>query len=239
MVSVLSIDFDYFQNADLNVIKEYPDGIDLPAELSTIVWSSKYADPRLGSQIKSVALLDNELLILKELIGRQDPAANVMIASSHLAIYDWIHSKISVGEKFTLHNVDMHHDLFNNNKQVDCGNWVSHIFKDYGRKNVSFRWVVNPITLDMYGFDLDEKSKLEMNISTSLRDLINRQYQYIFLCRSDSWLPPHLDRAFTETALMLYERFSDGEVLAEPSVLRPRNYEQYANQIGKCFQSKL
>lgn len=44
-LKVLSIDFDYFQNVNADTIRScYPDGIDLPTELSTIVWSGYYAN---------------------------------------------------------------------------------------------------------------------------------------------------------------------------------------------------
>lgn len=38
---VLSIDFDFFPKVNKTQLSEYPDGIDLPTELSEIVWSTR------------------------------------------------------------------------------------------------------------------------------------------------------------------------------------------------------
>ena len=43
-INILSIDFDYFQNVDSKtLLMHYPDGIDLPEELSRFIWASHYA----------------------------------------------------------------------------------------------------------------------------------------------------------------------------------------------------
>ena len=39
---VLSIDFDYFQNASKEALMKYPDGFDLQPSLSQQVWKGKY-----------------------------------------------------------------------------------------------------------------------------------------------------------------------------------------------------
>lgn len=45
-INILSIDFDYFQNVDSKtLLMHYPDGIDLPEELSRFIWASHYANP--------------------------------------------------------------------------------------------------------------------------------------------------------------------------------------------------
>ncbi len=107
----------------------------------------------------------------------------------------------------------MHHDFFNDNEKVDCGNWISHIFNEYGRENIYFKWIANPISLDVYGFTSEEKSII--NAATSLEDICDEKYDYIFLCRSDNWLPPHLDREFYKITDVIRSHFLSGSVVMQ------------------------
>ena len=94
-LKVLSIDFDYFQNVDADTIRScYPDGIDLPTELSTIVWSGYYANDRTRNKLSSVTILNDELNLLRKLLTSKDNfrvSTPVLIANSHVHIYDFIH----------------------------------------------------------------------------------------------------------------------------------------------------
>jgi hypothetical protein len=214
MESVLSIDFDYFQDiTDSETFSSYPDGIDLPTEISSLVWASKYATKRDKEKIMSVNILQNELDILKEILLSQNSETKIMVRNSHLDIYYWIHKLISTDQKFSLRNIDMHHDLFNGNRFVDCGNWVEHIFDDYGRNNVNFKWISNPISLDMYGFKQNELKGLSIN--TSLRDICSEKYDYIFMCRSDNWFPPHLDEHFWDIIKIMESHFMNVDIYIE------------------------
>lgn len=68
-LKVLSVDFDYFQNVTVDTICNcYPDGIDLPTELSTIVWSGYYANDRTRDKLSSVTILNDELNLLRDLL---------------------------------------------------------------------------------------------------------------------------------------------------------------------------
>ena len=81
-ISILSIDFDYFQDVTLDVLKEYPDGLDITGELSTLIWSSKYAIPYIKDKLETVKPLENELRILENIIQKQDTDTDVLITSS-------------------------------------------------------------------------------------------------------------------------------------------------------------
>lgn len=220
MKSVLSIDFDYFQNVSSECLQFYPDGLDLPTELSTIVWSGKYATPKEKEAISNVTIMHDEIFILLSIIKHQVPNTPVYVTNSHVNIYSFICENIPLGEKFTLHNIDMHHDLLNNNETLDCGNWVNHIFKRYGRKNIDFKWIANPISLQAYGFDSDEVKALP--ILNSLSSIKEEKYDFIFLCRSDNWLPPHLDSYFDRVFQTIKLHFN--KIRATCDVREPRNY---------------
>lgn len=134
---------------------------------------------------------------------------------------------------FKLHNIDMHHDFFNENDFVDCGNWISYIFEGYGRKNIDFKWIANPISLNVYGFDLPERESLSSCVKESLEAIKDEQYDYIFLCRSDAWLPPHLDDEFNNVLELIKTHFTNVSVKSE--VQKPRNYKSYTNDVSDMF----
>lgn len=62
---VLSIDFDYFQNANEKALMEYPDGIDLQPSLSQQVWKDKYDFKPSADLIKTVTCKTNEMYFVE------------------------------------------------------------------------------------------------------------------------------------------------------------------------------
>lgn len=182
---ILSIDFDYFQKVSANTISNYPDGIDLSPEISSMCWSGHYSDKR----ISKVSINKDEIENLKSLLSRQENLSKVMIACSHKSIYDFTKDEVK-GTPTLLWNIDMHHDMFNDNKEVDCGNWVSHLGKLTDK--FTLKWCCNPISEECYGM---EKDRFYM-LSHSVSEIKDTDFDYVFLCRSDSWLPPHLDKEF-------------------------------------------
>ena len=66
----------------------------------------------------------------------------------------------------------MHHDIFNDNAELDCGNWISNLIKDNviakssPKEYKSIRWIANPISLDTYG--LSDKLDPQMQRSSIL-----------------------------------------------------------------------
>lgn len=212
-MKVLSIDFDYFQRVSESVLKFYPDGIDLPTKESELEWGRKYRS--FGDKLAEVGLLDDEFELLKQILNnQQDIHAPVLIANSHLDIYEFIkeQQRVRGDNDLRVVNVDMHHDIFNDhNEIIDCGNWVSALQREmteagYG---MMFQWVVNPVSLKMYGLEEDIWEKITL---PSLANVKDQQFDVIFLCRSDMWLVPHLDKAFTEICDLIVERFDNVEM---------------------------
>lgn len=212
-MKVLSVDFDYFQCVSEEVLRLYPDGIDLPTKESELEWGRKYRS--FGDKLAEVGLLDGEFELLKEILNnQQDIHAPVLIANSHLDIYEFIKEQQRVRNDNDLRvvNVDMHHDIFNDHNEIlDCGNWVSALQREmteagYG---MMFQWVVNPVSLGMYGLNEDEWKKVTLPSLDRIRD---RQFDAVFLCRSDMWLAPHLDKAFAEVCDLIVEHFDNVEL---------------------------
>ena len=155
-LNVLSIDFDYFQNVSKDVLMNcYPAGLDLSTELSIFTWSGYYNNPKSAKELQKVEILEDELNHLKKLLlsDRISDDADVMITNSHVFIYELIHNCMERNDHYKdicCINIDLHHDFVNGSEDVDCGNWISHLYKDYG-DHFKFDWVVNPISREMFG----------------------------------------------------------------------------------------
>ena len=145
---VLSIDFDYFQVVDKDTVQScYPDGIDLDTNLSTIVWAGHYAIPSQKEKLDKVFCNQEELRLIQHILNNNCKAtAPVCIANSHVHIYDFIHESMEsfAATSVDVTNVDMHHDLFNGNPNLDCGNWLMHIHNEIPNTRIS--WVANPVS---------------------------------------------------------------------------------------------
>ena len=60
-LKVLSIDFDYFQNATADTMMyAYPDGKDLPTSLSSFVWQSHYSNQKTNEKLMKVTFPEEE-----------------------------------------------------------------------------------------------------------------------------------------------------------------------------------
>lgn len=224
---ILSIDFDFFQITDLTTLTTcYPDGIDLPSELSKIVWASHYATPYTRKRLDTVKCDEKQLNDLIRILHDQTQTnIPTMICNSHVHIYDFIkmHFDPNKYNKLDIVNIDMHHDCFNKNKALDCGNWVSHVRKYI--KNTNLTWIAQPVGLAAYDLDKDFSSHIKTNINT----IKNKEFNLIFLCRSDNWLPPHLDPYF---ALLTNElQTVTHDILVEEVVLKPRDITGLTEQM--------
>lgn len=210
-VKVLSIDFDYFQIVDMETMHNYPDGRDNKPALSEIIWAMRCSE---SPELFDVGFNDEEYDKLLSLLGKQNNKTPVLISYSHRDIYDFIREVCPSDSPLEVVNIDMHHDYSNGNEELDCGNWVSHLQKEY--KNFKWRWIANPISTEMY-----EANELDNLVAKSISSLKEEKFDVIFLCRSDTWLPPHLDSRFHN----LLEYFSNvfTKVKASNLVMKPRN----------------
>lgn len=234
-MNILSIDFDYFQNVSKQQLQTYPDGIDLNTEMSETVWSSHYADDR--NNLFNIGINIQELDMLKELLLKQSRQASIMIANSHSKIYNFVHTLVTDRDALSIVNVDMHHDFFNNNPNLDCGNWVGFLMNERQStgKGMNFKWIANPVGLDAYGF---KKSETQNIIETSLSCICEKSFDAVFLCRSDTWTPPHLDKYFTELCDVMLCHFDS--VCVEQNINKPRRrYLEIIKMTNRIKQDML
>ncbi|MBR0542385.1 MAG: hypothetical protein IJK26_09350 [Clostridia bacterium] len=234
-MKVLSIDWDYFQKVSVDTMRRcYPDGLDATTFLSEITWGSHYATD--GEEINGVTVMQDELENLFKTLLSQDRDIPVMIANSHVHIYDFIHSNLPENDTVLLTNIDMHHDLMNENEMLDCGNWIGKLFEDKllekQEDSSPFKWVRNPESFEMYLGDREGNDDLgtilkALGSTETVADIKDDKYDLIFLARSDTWSPPHLDNYFCLLTDLMKEHFED--ITVRDGVDNPRKaYLQYA-----------
>lgn len=236
-LNILSIDFDYFQNVTPSTIQTcYPDGIDLPTHISTLVWSGYYHNTTTNKLLQQVGILQDELDVLTKILKSDkntQKSTPVMIANSHVHIYDFIHQWMNKFQATSINlvNIDMHHDIINKNEELDCGNWISHIAEDFDH-NCNISWICNPISMESYSFTQHEL----LSIETSIQTITDRKFDIIFLCRSDNWLAPHLDIHFDNLIQIIKKQFQN--IRIETDVQKPRDITQFLN-IHEQLDTKL
>lgn len=201
---VLSVDFDFFQNVIPAYLNDYPEGIDYSTDESCEQWNLSYIiNPMLANTQINLPLF----CIMKQILQVQKTDIPVLITQSHSNAYSFIkqHAKT---ESLYLVNIDLHHDLVNDNNKLDCGNWISHIFSCFDR--VKFKWIARKAAVKSY--DIKQEEEKAMCISYGLSELLKEQFDAVFICRSDAWLPPHMDIYFEELKNTCVKHFNSVDI---------------------------
>lgn len=216
---VLSIDFDFFQETTADTIRNYyPDGMELGTKLSEIVWASKYM--QFGTykgydELMKVSLSHDLFLQIQQILEKQNGDIPCTIAQSHERIYQELVGRIDEDQPALIAHIDFHHDMFNGNREVDCGNWVGKFIDIH--PNTQVTWFTREVGIECYGLEDVPDIPKQFN----LQSLLNQEFDMVFLCRSDAWLPPHLDVYFNDLVLMCSDIFED--IYVEECVQHPRN----------------
>lgn len=232
---VLSIDFDYFQKTTEELLAVcYPDGHDLPTDISKIIWMGYYGDPKTKDKMKQIRC-DNQKVnqVIRTLLKQPDIRDIPMIAvNSHKNIITFIEDicLIAPYEPLQVTNLDMHHDAFHSDKSLNCGNWVIYLFNHY--MNFQYTWVQNPISDKIYPIK-DEYIKNHTKITNDLTSALNHHFDAIFLCRSDIWLPPHLDTDFAE--LLSAFRKANKQLYTTSDISVPRDMARFIEDYKKTL----
>lgn len=225
MFNVLSIDFDYFVNVTSNYIFHYPDAIDLHnINVNQIIWSDHYGYvPDLYNININKKLIKN----IKHIIDNQNHTIPVLITESHVDIFDFIMRFWNKNENMHITNIDFHHDMFNGNQTLDCGNWIQFVKQEVNNHGyeMGLRWIARQESLKIFGIESDKRMKRiyeQKIISTDLSIINNQQFDIIFLCRSDPWTPPHLDKHFIDLIDFITDYSPFGNVRIQDIVLNER-----------------
>lgn len=221
MKRFLSIDWDFFIEATATERAVlFPDGgnENLHLSLRKYIWDSRYRDPKL-SKIGVSNYFSSLRKIAREFRG------DCWIADSHRFAYDFIMENTSPEEEFEVYNIDFHHDLYDyrsSGERVNCGNWGTILRED--RPNMKFIWVKreDSETKTIGGFDVECDIMDFDQFMFRFKHGVHKSFEFLYLCRSAMWSPPHLDKSFVKVAKTLmrkcYTKFEKG-------IEEPREYE--------------
>ena len=224
MKRFLSIDWDYYVDAtDFQRYTMFPDGgnENLPASLRDYIWDTYYANPEL----EKLGVLPIEFKYLLHYCRQFKGKA--LVADSHKHIFNFIMENTDPDEYFEVYNIDFHHDLYDfqtsGGERVNCGNWATELRKE--RPKMSYKWIHRKDS-DCYQNDEVVDAELMTFSAFSVEFLrgIADDFDYLFLCRSSVWSPPHLDKKFVRAvkALMSQNCICQYEV----GIDKPRKYEK-------------
>ena len=194
MVGILSIDFDYFIDASSGERDRYfPPGNDgIPVDKLELMWKERYLrypELREIGLIKDYVIVKNYLRLLN--IKRD----NFYKSDSHKEIRKLI-DRIPWNEDLRIVNIDFHHDYyhyFTAGEYYNCGNWLRRVVEE--RPNVSIKWIrrEDPQTLSLEG-------EFPFEHTSDIQAIYEESFDYLFICRSPEWSPPHLSNKYEELA---------------------------------------
>lgn len=235
-INILSIDFDFFIHFSSQQAALYcPDsGIEFPDELGLLCWMTKYATAASGD-VDMAALLSprvSDMEYVKAIIQNQnDPFC--MVCDSHANIVNFC-LRLYQGNPITIYNIDAHHDGYPMQKTegdsapYDCGNWASALLDMRVAEKV--HWIAP----ENEPHSPASNGMMDPRILTSLRlrdlDSVPR-FDGIFLCRSGSWSPPHLDTAFLELAHLLVQPEGGWECRLQKGILENRYNKDFLHGV--------
>lgn len=194
MVGILSIDFDYFIDVSSEERDMYfPKGSDeIPKEKLAAMWEKRYLE---FPELKKVGVIDEYYLFKDFLLTLNIHKENFYKADTHKDIYEIIR-KIPRNLQIYIVNIDFHHDYYHfyrDGDKYNCGNWLRRLVEE--RPSTKVKWIRRS---DSQLFSLEGLFPFEH--TTDIKSIFNDKFDYIFICRSPEWSPPHLSNKFEEIA---------------------------------------
>ena len=179
MKRILSIDFDYFIDTDLDTRNlKFPDGEDeMPKEELENLWNYFY---NKYPEIADIGVIKPFFTFCEDLTNLHRGA--VYVAESHKEIARFF-PVLETEKHLEVVNIDFHHDNYAGRGKIDCSNWVRHL-KDL-IPNAHIKWIrrEDSETASLFGdFPYEHTEDLTLE----------GQFDYIFVCFSPEWTPPHL-----------------------------------------------
>lgn len=198
-VKILSIDFDYFINTDIATRNtKFPDGLDdAPKHQLEQMWKDAYTK---YPEIEDIGLVQYDLV--KEYVQKPKYilGKNLFLADSHKEIKKII-DMIPKEQGIDMYNIDFHHDFyhfFTGGEEYNCGNWVRRLLEDRPDTNMMWFRRTDSETRTLEGevtFPHSPFLPLELKFIDA---------DYIFICESPEWTPPHLHSQFVELINHMY-----------------------------------
>lgn len=223
-LNVLSIDWDYFIDADsYQRCMLFPDcpNSEYTNFIQTIIWASRYSNNKLAKIGVNHSAIDEIAEVISN--SKLDPN-RVVVYKDHTQCYYFIEKLMEElnCKDLNVTNIDFHHDVYKDYMdEIDCGNWLLHLINQYPEGN--YTWVYNS------GSDRrDPEVQVFSNIVYSFDNVFNQEWDAIYICKSTMWSPPHLDKEFIN---FLKAANIDENSIMEPSVLDDRYSASFNNML--------
>ena len=185
---ILSIDFDYFIDTDIDTRNfKFPDGVDdKPEERLKRDWGVMYSK---YPEIADIEVIGQFYFMCGYLYSKE--FKGVYVADSHKEI-ECLIKRINPEEEVDVVHIDFHHDNYiSGGNTLDCANWVRHLMNKKPDTNIV--WIRR------------EDSEIESLTgefpyahTTDIISCLEGDFDYLFLCFSPEWTPPHLRPLFND-----------------------------------------
>lgn len=249
--NILSIDWDYFIDASLNQRNlMFPDCSNetRPQFLKDTIWMTVYNN----DDLKNIKIDIPAVKMVKEILETSN-AELYQITNSHGYAYPFIKAMVeneTESTRFNLINVDFHHDLYKTNESdstksynkmcftdenVNCGNWLHYIIERYKERG-TYTWIKREDS------DIEDIEKYPLNITTDLSIIKDVKWDAIFICKSDMWSPPHLDKKFNVLTKSVRQKIDNGVCgNYEEAVFNDRFTEEFKHLVEeeKMMRKKM
>lgn len=194
MIGILSIDFDYFIDASSGERDIYfPKGSDeILKDKLKFMWEERYLKyPKL----KEVGVI-HEYYFLKNYLSNLDIHKDYLFKSdNHKNIIKTI-KNLPNNLQLRIVNIDFHHDYYHyysGGDDLNCGNWLRRLIEE--RPDTLVKWIRRE---DSQIYSLDGEFPFEH--TSDIESILDEKFDYVFMCRSPEWSPPHLSNKFEELA---------------------------------------
>ena len=180
---ILSIDFDYFIRTGIETRNnKFPDGCDeVPFNKLKSMWESFYES---YPEIKEIDVINEYYICHKKLFNLKK--GKVLIADSHKQIARLF--PLIGDEHLEVIHIDFHHDNYiSGGSKIDCANWVRHLKEMKPDTDITWIRRYDSETASLEG---------EYPYGSTLDFDFEGEFDYIFLCFSPEWTPPHLRHLF-------------------------------------------
>lgn len=210
MTTFLSIDWDFFPDAgDSERFILFPDSPgDMGHRMNKLVWDMRYQH-HIDGALKSIGIQESYFDDMRERVAEFNGVS--LISKNHKDMYDFVLKHTHDDEEFVIWNVDYHHDQYMmGDANLNDGNWVLHLQKV--RPNMVYHWV---------GFDRSRSSVEpepgKIAEHKQWEDLPEVGFDFIFLCRSDIYSPPHLDTWYIDLMYAIANQSTEAQFIADQS----------------------
>lgn len=253
-MNILSIDFDYFQDATESQLAEYPDDtISISGNAEMLAWALRYTSLYDALGLKKIKISTKFLKKMEDLLLKMPKYIPVMICNQHIEIVPFIRKYLVehyeeeyvdfTQQDLHIYNVDLHHDMFGPDDEkltkdtLHNGNWIKFMLAAKEPTTSMIKWFCRSVSIDAYKLnDFARKAGTYLAVE-GLKDLEDTEFGGIFLCKSSTWLPPHLDKHFDELVHVIKDHFNNVKMsYADPLIL---NRYSVIKKTAKEMDEKL